>query len=196
MILSRFALHITYDFSKMCIISKRPLPRLRCVQLFFARAISSEMKAKLAAERQKLRDEFLEKEKEWEALVDRSLLRSEDIKIYEAHKEAVRSGRFTYDDPSTGLRVMTRLRHFYRGSCCGNACRHCVFDHENVAEQDKVQRIYNSAFWVDKDSRPDLVRMFGSIGSHQLNDEDSFRSKFRIDANTDDESIDPLFYKH
>ena len=33
------------------------------------------------------------------------------VEVVEAHQRAVASGHFTYDDPATGLRVMTRLRH-------------------------------------------------------------------------------------
>ena len=31
-----------------------------------------------------------------------------------------------------GLMVLTELFHLERGSCCGNACRHCPYGHENV----------------------------------------------------------------
>ena len=31
-----------------------------------------------------------------------------------------------------GLMVLTEAYHLARGSCCGNACRHCPFDHINV----------------------------------------------------------------
>lgn len=88
------------------------------------RLISEEKKRKILEERKKMREEFQVKEAQWESLVDRSLLLDKDVKIYEEHKAAVVRGHFTYDDPFTGYRVMTRLRHFLRGSCCGNACRH------------------------------------------------------------------------
>jgi hypothetical protein len=32
----------------------------------------------------------------------------------------------------SGLLVLTAQYHLRRGTCCGNACRHCPFDHENV----------------------------------------------------------------
>ena len=48
-----------------------------------------------------------------------------------------------------------RWRHYSKGSCCGKACRHCVWDHEKVPEERKAERIYNSAFWIDK---PDLIK--------------------------------------
>jgi len=33
-----------------------------------------------------------------------------------------------------GCVVFTAAYHLKRGSCCGNACRHCPFDHENVPD--------------------------------------------------------------
>lgn len=95
------------------------------------RSISEEKKRKVLEERKKMREEFQAKEAHWEGLVDRNLLSAEDVKIYEEHKAAVARGHFTYDDPLSGYRVMTRLRHFLRGSCCGNACRHvsiCLYE--------------------------------------------------------------------
>jgi len=37
-----------------------------------------------------------------------------------------------YFDPELGLWVTTREAHLKRGYCCGNGCRHCPYDHENV----------------------------------------------------------------
>lgn len=31
-----------------------------------------------------------------------------------------------------GFMVFTQAYHLARGRCCGNACRHCPFDHANV----------------------------------------------------------------
>jgi len=33
-----------------------------------------------------------------------------------------------------GLMVLTEQYHLERGYCCGNGCRHCPFDYENVPE--------------------------------------------------------------
>jgi hypothetical protein len=33
-----------------------------------------------------------------------------------------------------GLMVMTAAFHLKRGFCCGNACRHCPYDHVNVTD--------------------------------------------------------------
>ena len=32
-----------------------------------------------------------------------------------------------------GFMVFTESYHQARGSCCGNACRHCPYDYENVS---------------------------------------------------------------
>ena len=71
--------------------------------------------------------------------------------IWKAHKEAIEDLHFTYDDPDTGLKVITRLRHYLKGTCCGNACRHCVYNHESVPEERVKERIFNSAFWKNID---------------------------------------------
>lgn len=34
-----------------------------------------------------------------------------------------------------GLMVFTQEYHLCRGRCCGNACRHCPFDHVNVRQR-------------------------------------------------------------
>ena len=34
-----------------------------------------------------------------------------------------------------GLMVMTEVYHKKRGYCCGNACKHCPYEHSNVSEQ-------------------------------------------------------------
>lgn len=34
-----------------------------------------------------------------------------------------------------GLMVLSSWFHLKRGECCGNACRHCPYDHVNVKEQ-------------------------------------------------------------
>lgn len=58
-----------------------------------------------------------------------SVLSPEIVKV---HEDACSHGQQTYIDPTTGYTVLTRLAHEQRGSCCGNACRHCPYDWENV----------------------------------------------------------------
>lgn len=31
-----------------------------------------------------------------------------------------------------GLLVFTKVYHLKRGTCCGNGCKHCPYDHVNV----------------------------------------------------------------
>lgn len=52
--------------------------------------------------------------------------------IEEAHRRACEAGLSHYTDPETGYKVFTEIAHRQRGYCCGSACRHCPFDHENV----------------------------------------------------------------
>jgi hypothetical protein len=105
---------------------------------------------RLTASQQQLRAEFVRQEAVREAAVDASQLTAAEQLICESHAAAVARFHFTYDDPATGLRVMTRYRHYLRGSCCGNACRHCIYAHENVADAEvKARRFFNTAFWID-----------------------------------------------
>lgn len=34
-----------------------------------------------------------------------------------------------------GYIVLTEKYHLKRGHCCGNGCRHCPYDYENVPDQ-------------------------------------------------------------
>ena len=99
-----------------------------------------------------LRAEFKLREVEWEGRGEEEKLNREEREICARHREAVAGLHFTYRDPSTGLQVLTRLRHFLKGSCCGNACRHCIYDHEAVDPAVKARRRFNSAFWVDRET--------------------------------------------
>jgi Family of unknown function (DUF5522) len=124
-------------------------------------ASTSDRRHKLSADQQRLRDEFLRQEAEREAAVDHSRLTAAEQLIHARHAAAVARFHFTYDDPATGLRVMTRYRHYLRGSCCGSDCRHCIYQHENVApptaDEDgrRRRKIFNSAFWTETSSPND-----------------------------------------
>ena len=72
------------------------------------------------------REKFWEAEKAWDAQIRWGELSPREVEIVLAHKEAVVNGHFTYDN-AEGLKVVTRLRHFLKGSCCGNSCRHVSF---------------------------------------------------------------------
>lgn len=50
------------------------------------------------------------------------------------HDAASARGEAMYEDPATGLWVMTRAGLLARGTCCGQGCRHCPYvgtDREN-----------------------------------------------------------------
>ena len=117
-------------------------------------AASSERQKAFREKDRVLREEFLQSEIEWEKRVDYQRLTEREVTIHEKHNEAVKNLHFTYDDPETGLKVITRFRHFLKKTCCGNACRHCIYDHQNVDKQFRERKIFNSAFWIDN---PDYV---------------------------------------
>jgi len=52
--------------------------------------------------------------------------------VQRLHDEACAHQRETYIDPHTGYTVLTRFAHEQRGTCCGNACRHCPYNWKNV----------------------------------------------------------------
>lgn len=84
--------------------------------------------SKLTEKQRETRKKFLEAEAVWDSKIMWDSLNQDEIDVVKAHKKAVLSGHFTYDDSKLQKKVMTRLRHFLRGSCCGNACRHvCSF---------------------------------------------------------------------
>jgi hypothetical protein len=56
----------------------------------------------------------------------------------EAHARAVERGERAYRDPATGYVVMTELSHLDRGTCCGNGCRHCPYEHARVAPEHRA----------------------------------------------------------
>ncbi|KAG0083235.1 hypothetical protein BGZ93_008790 [Podila epicladia] len=64
----------------------------------------------------------------------------EKEKWMEVHRLAVEGNRKMYIDPKTGYSVMTELLHKRRGYCCGNACRHCPYDNENVGVSQEVKK--------------------------------------------------------
>jgi hypothetical protein len=51
-----------------------------------------------------------------------------DVVTRAAHDDAVGRGDAMYEDPRTGLFVMTAATLARRGYCCGSGCRHCPYD--------------------------------------------------------------------
>lgn len=48
-------------------------------------------------------------------------------------KDELAEGEDFYFDEN-GLMVFTEKFHLKKGYCCGNGCRHCPYDYENVPE--------------------------------------------------------------
>jgi hypothetical protein len=44
-----------------------------------------------------------------------------------------------------GYVVLTEKYHLDKGYCCGNGCRHCPYQYENVPEPRRSQLIYEKA---------------------------------------------------
>lgn len=53
-------------------------------------------------------------------------------KYHQINKLETKKQKETYIDPETGYIVITTFGHLKRGSCCGNKCRHCPYNHVNV----------------------------------------------------------------
>jgi hypothetical protein len=47
--------------------------------------------------------------------------------ILAAHAAALAAGQAFYQDPDTGLSVLTAGYLADRGTCCGRGCRHCPY---------------------------------------------------------------------
>jgi hypothetical protein len=45
-----------------------------------------------------------------------------------------------------GLMVLTEKYHLERGYCCGNGCRHCPYNYENVPEPKKKELLKKKSF--------------------------------------------------
>lgn len=91
------------------------------------------------------------------------LLSAEERRIFLAHIKAVKEKRLWYSDPETGVLKRLCLREYstfvgyqvatvaqllYNGDCCGNACRHCPYNHVNVSKTVRKSKTWNGAFFV------------------------------------------------
>jgi hypothetical protein len=59
--------------------------------------------------------------------------------------EKLIEGTDFYFDKS-GLMVFTEKYHFQRGYCCGNGCRHCPYNYENVTDVKKRELLRKNKF--------------------------------------------------
>ena len=47
-----------------------------------------------------------------------------------------------------GYQVATVSQLLYNADCCGNACRHCPYNHANVNKPVRKSKTWNGAFFV------------------------------------------------
>ncbi len=102
---------------------------------------------------EELRARFTLEERARRAIVREDWLGSEEVReIRDKHAEAVDNFKLSYDDPATGLKVLTAWNHFLRDRCCGSACRHCIYGHQAVPVDKKRGwgKVFNSVFWENK----------------------------------------------
>lgn len=101
------------------------------------------------ADLEEKRQKFKEFETKYQTLLCLEKLTPDEKTIHFLHAEAVERGHFTYDDPFLNEKILTRLRHFLKGKCCGKSCRHCIYEHVSVVdEKKKAEARFNSSFWV------------------------------------------------
>ncbi|VDN04980.1 unnamed protein product [Thelazia callipaeda] len=81
---------------------------------------------------------------------------TEERDIYMAHLKAIRERRLTYKDPITKSIVKTVSHHLLRGKCCGDGCRHCPYQHENVTPEMRRSRIWNGNLHVSNSGNNNL----------------------------------------
>lgn len=65
-----------------------------------------------------------------------------------------------------------------------------------MAEREKAQRVYNSAFWVDAKDRPDLKRRTGAGTPEGNSIQVLHPSHHHTTHDENDDDVDPLLFKH
>ncbi len=53
------------------------------------------------------------------------------------NEEFIEGVHFYFDE--SGLMALTEKYHLERGFCCGNGCRHCPFNYENVEDSKRKE---------------------------------------------------------
>lgn len=97
--------------------------KLNCLPCDFW-LIASNKTSALNLEYLSKRQLFWEQENVFQKNIKIYLLTEEEKAIHHKHNEAIKNGHFSYNDPISNEKIITRWRHFLRGSCCGKACRH------------------------------------------------------------------------
>lgn len=117
------------DVSSLKVLQSSYLPRHQCYQ---RRTYSAENQKPGQTDVEEKRKRFQEFEKNYQAMLCLDKLTSDEKRIHFHHQEAVAKGHFTYDDPFLNEKVLTRLRHFLKGKCCGKSCRHVRYPYHNM----------------------------------------------------------------
>ncbi len=63
---------------------------------------------------------------------------------------ACKKGDSFYEDPISGLSVMTKVFLEARGKCCGSGCRHCPYAHESVSMDRRTSCIQSPAYLYER----------------------------------------------
>ncbi len=71
----------------------------------------------------------------------------------EIHRRANEGGAPFYIDPQSGYRVFTETGLRKRGSCCGNGCRHCPWQHVAMTLPDRIARSRQPS-WLTAEGAP------------------------------------------
>ena len=69
-----------------------------------------------------------------------------------------------------------------------------MFNHENVAEKERSQRVFNSSFWVDRSARPDLAGVSPRTSHMKISLSSSKNNEMEMKEEI--EVSDPLLFKH
>lgn len=56
-------------------------------------------------------------------------------------KKLIEGTDFYYNEQ--GFIVLTELYHLQKGTCCGNGCRHCPYDYDDVPDPKRSELLAN-----------------------------------------------------
>ena len=70
-------------------------------------------------------------------------------KALQRHRQACEAGEFGYEDPESGLFVMTSVYLREQGQCCGSGCRHCPWPDD---EQRRAGRPPDAPAWPEDEA--------------------------------------------
>jgi hypothetical protein len=68
--------------------------------------------------------------------------------IYTSHLKAIEARKLFYKCPFSGHIIKTACQLLLDGKCCGEGCRHCLYDLEGCNEELKKSLIWNGAYYT------------------------------------------------